>query len=84
LVHELGHAVNKNLESKSRCIITPESKYIMQRNKKLTPEETKMFLQSAKDSGKPISKLMGDKLHDIAPSENKSDVDAFKIFVEAA
>lgn len=82
LTHELGHAVNKNTENKAAALSLPESRFIMQRNKGLTPELTSNFLKSAKESGRPLSKLMGGDLHDVAPSENKSDIDALRFLMK--
>lgn len=82
VAHELGHAVNKNVDFKGTALSLPESKYIMQSNKGLSPAETEMFLKSAKESGKPMSKIMGGELHHIIPSENKSDVDALRFLLK--
>jgi hypothetical protein len=82
LTHELGHAVNKNTENKAAALSLPESRFIMQRNKGLAPDVTKSLLQLAKESGRPLSRLMGGEMHDYVPSENKSDIDAFRFLLK--
>lgn len=80
--HELGHSINSGTAARGSALSFPESKFIMQRNKGLTPAETDMYLQSAKESGKPVSKLLKEELHEYAPAENKSDIDAFRFLLK--
>lgn len=82
VAHEFSHAVNRNADNRAAMLSLPESRFIMQRNRHLTPEETQNYLQQSKELGRPLSKLMGGSQHDWAPSENKSDIDALRFMLK--
>lgn len=80
--HELAHAVNANTYDKASNLNLGEAGFIMQRNKGLSPDIRESVLRSAKDSNRNVSKIMGGELHDVTPSENLSDVQAFRFLLK--
>ena len=77
VAHELGHAVNAG-NSRALALSPSEARYIMSRNKNLSPAEAESFMKSATEKGEKISDVMGGELHDVTPTESMSDINAFR------
>ena len=84
VAHELGHATNASDENAALRLNPLEENFIYNRNKTLTPEQRERYRQSAKIPSRdnPNATLSGylgqEELHDLAPSETISDVQALR------
>ena len=82
VAHELGHATNANEANPALRLNAPEENFILNRNRTITPEERARYRSSASSPTRdnPNATLSGylgqGELHDIAPSETMSDVQA--------
>src|SRR5881628_2360455 len=81
VTHELAHAVNQNADIKAAALSPLESRYIMKRTKGLLPDVAESLLRSSKESGKPLSRIMGGEMHDVDPAENASDIQALRFLL---
>jgi|SRR5882757_100364 len=81
LVHEAGHSLNVNEKNKAAFLNTPERRFIIQRNKALIPELKESVLESSSNPD-AASRLSNSVMHDVAPAENKSDIDAFRFLLK--
>jgi len=97
LSHELGHAVNytneyiRNENDPNKGIITApanlrlskdEEKYIGSRNKGVDEGLLLKAQRLASEQGQSVSHILGLLDHNLSPSENKSDVDAFRYILK--
>lgn len=88
VAHELGHVTNANDNDAGLRLTAGEEKYIFDRNKTMTPEQRASLYKSGveKSAINPngtLSAYLGDgATHDIAPSENMSDIQALRFLMK--
>lgn len=79
LAHEFSHANNANRIKSGTALSNLEEKYILNRNKDITPERRNDVLNQVKnDTSKYPSTILRNQEHDNAPTESKSDIDAVR------
>lgn len=80
--HELGHATNSNTEVSGSYLNPLEEKFILDRNKAITPARRNEIYQKTKED---TNKFIGDAFtapeHDLKPGESKSDIDALRFLL---
>jgi hypothetical protein len=77
--HELSHATNANPDRAALRLSSQEESYIYDRTRFPDQSLRSSFQSNAREQGKTVSQyLKNGPTHDLAPSENKSDIDAFR------
>lgn len=77
LTHEASHALNRNQVTRGSALSMPESRFILDRNTTVAPELRSSIIEAMSDP-KRASRLSNSALHDVVPTESKSDIDAFR------
>lgn len=79
VAHELGHAINANRYKAALRLSPAEESYIFDRTK-IDPRTREQTKAAAQKQALGISEYLkaSPSLHDLYPTENKSDVDAFR------
>lgn len=80
--HEMGHALNSNRFVRGAALAPAEADFVLKRNKQVSPASLQRFQALSKESGKPLTELLGRELHDVDPSENISDIQSLRYLLK--